>query len=459
MMPPLPALPTCSGWEVGYDRQHRPAPVSPQEHPAGRTGSQTLRRVVAGQSKIFVGFRDWLTSGGYSDSAVKQYSAAARLALGLLDKPHAGIDLEADFDRVRSYLAQWRAPSTQATYHKGLAKLADYLRYCRNQPPPPPAIHWDAYLASFPAWLADDIRAYLNHRRRVWLPEGWHSATLNLLSHLTATLRALTGDAPLTDLTELTPARWDDYVDQRLAAGRKPATLNRELYDLQGFLRFLADRGRPVCERMLAVTPLDTPDPLPRDVPVPQLRRLQEEIQAEAATTERSSRYKGVMDRAWFLLMLNSGLRIGEIRRLRLDDLDLDNRQVRVRQSKGLQDRMVYLSPAGVEALKAYLAIRGPAVNDYVFIYRHKQLSSGYCNQRLRVYGQQCSLHVTAHQLRYSMATLILNAGLPVLTLQHLLGHQRVETTLRYARLYDSTVAQDYRRAMVGIEDQSTEDR
>lgn len=407
----------------------------------------------AGQSKIFAGFRDWLTSGGYSDSAVKHYSAAARLALGLLDKPHSDIYLEADFDRVRDYLAQRPlAPSTLATYHKGLAKLAEYVRYCRNQPSQQPIINWDASLASFPAWLAADIRAYLNHRRRAWLPEQWQAATRNLLSHLTTTLRALTGDAPLIDLTELTPDRWDDYVDQRLAARLKPATLNRELYDLQGFLRFLADKGCPVCDRMLSVKPLDTADPLPRDVPAPQLRQLQEEIQAEVTETEASSRYKGVMDRAWFLLMLHSGLRTGEIRRLRLDDLDLNNRQVRVRQSKGLQDRVVYLSPAGVEALRAYLAIRGPAATDHVFIHRHRPLSSGYCNQRLRAYGRRGGVYITAHQLRYSFATLMLNASLPVLTLQRILGHQQVETTLKYARLYDNTVARDYGRAMAGIE-------
>jgi integrase len=357
--------------------------------------------VDAGQSKIFAGFHDWLVAGGYSDSAVKQYSAAVRLALGLLDKPHSEIDLDADFERVREYLAERPlAASTLATYHKGLAKLAEYVRYCRKEPPPPPAVNWDAYLASFPTWLAEDIRAYVNHRRRAWLPEQWYPSTLNLLSHLTATLRALSGDAPLTDLTDLTPDRWDDYVDRRLAAGLKPATLNRELYDLQGFLRFLADRDRPVCERMLAVTPLDTPDPLPRDVPAPQLRQLQEEIQVEAAATETSARYKGVLDWTWFLLMLHSGLRTGEIRRLCLDDIDLENRQVRIRQSKGLQDRVVYLSPACVEALQAYLAIRGPAVTEHVFIHRHRPLSSGYCNQRLRVYGQRCGVHITGHQLR-----------------------------------------------------------
>jgi len=158
------------------------------------------------------------------------------------------------------------------------------------------------------------------------------------------------------------------------------------------------------------------------------------------------------MDRTWVLLMLHSGLRTGEIRHLRLDDLDLDKRQVRIEQGKGLQDRVVFLSREGVEALQAYLAVRGPAATDHVFIYRHRPLSQGYCNQRLRAYGRGCGLHITAHQLRYSCATLLLNAGLPVLTLQRVLGHRWVETTLRYVRLYDSTMARDYGRAMAGIE-------
>jgi site-specific recombinase XerD len=99
---------------------------------------------------------------------------------------------------------------------------------------------------------------------------------------------------------------------------------------------------------------------------------------------------------------------------------DLNNRQ-----SKSLQDRVVYLSPAGVEALRAYVAIRGPAATDHVFIHRHRLLSSGYCNHLLRVCGQRCGVSITGQQLRYSMATLLLNAGLPVLTLQRILGTSR----------------------------------
>jgi len=151
-------------------------------------------------------------------------------------------------------------------------------------------------------------------------------------------------------------------------------------------------------------------------------------------------------------MMVHSDLRTCEIRRLHLGDLDLAARQVRIEQSKGLQDRMVFLSQTGIEALKAYLEIRGPAETDHVFIYRYQLLKVGYCGRRLRLYGERCGLHATPHQLRFSCATLLLNAGTPILTVQQILGHQRVETTLRYARLYDCTVVRDYGQAMVEAE-------
>lgn len=409
--------------------------------------------MVAGQSKIFAGFRDWLKKGGYSDSAISQYSVAVRLALGLLDKSSCEIDPVADLDWVQDYLARrFDKASTLATYHKGLIKLAEYLRHCNPQTSQPPTVNWDSYLGSFPIWLAEDIRAYVLHRRRAWLPERWHPLTLGLLSHLIHTLRGMIGDTPLTDLTELTPARWFDYVDLRLNAGIKPTTLNRELYDLQNFLRFVGELGRPVCERMLNLKPLATGDRLPRDVPIDHLHRLSRQIEAETATVKAYARYKAVMDRAWFWLMWHSGLRTCEIRRLRLSDLNLETRQVRIEQSKGLQDRIVFLSQTGIEALKAYLTIRGPAETDHVFIYHRQPLKVGYCGRRLRLYGERCGLHITPHQLRFSCATLLLNAGTPILMVQRLLGHQRVETTLRYARLYEDTIAADYGRAMAEVE-------
>ncbi len=56
------------------------------------------------------------------------------------------------------------------------------------------------------------------------------------------------------------------------------------------------------------------------------------------------------------------------------------------------------------------------------------------------------------HRLRHSCATLLLNSGAPVLSVQMILGHKQIDTTLGYARLYDGTVAADYYAAINQVE-------
>jgi len=106
--------------------------------------------------------------------------------------------------------------------------------------------------------------------------------------------------------------------------------------------------------------------------------------------------------------------------------------------------------------MQAYLSVRGPenALPDYFFIFRHQQLNRSYCYQRLRTYGKRCGLRIRPHQLRHCCATLLLNAGVPVLSVQSILGHRHIDTTMGYARLYDGTVAADYYGAMALVEKQ-----
>ncbi len=401
---------------------------------------------------FYENFREWLKAGGYGMSALKIYKAAARVVLGLLNKPYWQIDPEGDIAQVQAHLEAHYAPSTRADYHKGILKLVEYLRLRSSQSAPPKAIHWGYYLDALPEWLATDVRAYLRHCQRAWLPETQSRATQDALSHLTLFLRWGVRQIPLSQLEDLTPALWFDYVDARLAAGISPTTLNGELSALLAFLQYLAEQGRLVCSRTLQLQPLKEGPKLPRDVPLAQLQQLLAQIESDAASDHAGLRRMGVLDRAWFLLMLHSGLRTGEVRRLRRADLDLAGQRVRIEQSKGLKDRLVPLSPATVTALRAYLELRGPADSDHVFIYRHRPLSVSYCAERLRTYGKRCSVRVTPHQLRHSCATLLLNAGAPILTVQTVLGHRHIDTTLGYARLYDGTVAADYYRAMGEVE-------
>lgn len=211
--------------------------------------------------------------------------------------------------------------------------------------------------------------------------------------------------------------------------------------------------GQPVCDRFLRIEKLKQGPRLPKDVPVEALRRVYATIETEAQRANQANCQRmGIMDRAWFLLMLHGGLRVGEVRRLRQADLDLPGQRVRLEQSKGLKDRLAILSPAVVKAIEAYLPLRGTIESEHLFVYRHRPLTVTYCAERLRTYGERCGITIAPHQLRHSCATLLLNAGAPILTVQTLLGHKHIDTTLGYARLYDGTIAADYYRAMALVE-------
>jgi site-specific recombinase XerD len=402
---------------------------------------------------LYYGFRDWLTKGGYSPATLSIYSCALRLAVSQLDKPYWFIT-DADLERVQEMINErFTSLSTRQDYHKGLLKLGEYLRQRQGKPQPPKPLNWPYYLAGLPDWLREWVRDYVAHCGRAWLTDTHWERSRDLLSPLTGFLRWATGQKTLNAATDLTPELWFGYLDERLKARMKPETVNGELSVQQSFVRFIADRGQPICDRFLRIEKLKQGPRLPKDVPVEALRRVYAAIEAEAQRANQANCQRmGLMDRAWFLLMLHSGLRVGEVRRLRQADLDLPGQRVRLEQSKGLKDRLAILSTAVVRAMEAYLPLRGTIESDHVFIYRHRPLTVTYCAERLRTYGEHCGITIAPHQLRHSCATLLLNAGAPILTVQTLLGHKHIDTTLGYARLYDGTVAADYYRAMALVE-------
>jgi hypothetical protein len=123
-----------------------------------------------------------------------------------------------------------------------------------------------------------------------------------------------------------------------------------------------------------------------------------------------------------------------------------------VRQGKGRRDRAVFLADSAISALQAYLAARGSGPSDHVFLYRAEPMRKDLIHYRLRYAGQRAGVKVTAHMLRHTYATQLLNAGCPVTSLQKLLGHQRLNSTQIYARVHDRTVADDYFTAMAQVE-------
>ncbi|MEE8389595.1 MAG: tyrosine-type recombinase/integrase, partial [Anaerolineae bacterium] len=128
-------------------------------------------------------------------------------------------------------------------------------------------------------------------------------------------------------------------------------------------------------------------------------------------------------------------------------DIDLAGQRLIVRMGKGKKDRVVPLSPTLIAALRDYLPVRGGADTDHLLIHRQQAIAGTLIWNRLNRYGQQSQVEVSPHRLRHTLATRLLNEGMPITSIQHLLGHKRIQTTLVYARIHDETVRRDYERA------------
>ena len=163
-----------------------------------------------------------------------------------------------------------------------------------------------------------------------------------------------------------------------------------------------------------------------------------------------------IRDRALILLLLRTGIRIGEALGLRLNDLDIKDRKVHLFQGeKNSMGRVVYLSDDVLFALKLWLR-QGTRRRSLSFTARvNGPICYSTGRSRFVKYLKKAGLDqkgYTVHCLRHTFASELLNAGMRLECLQQLLGHQDIEVTRRYARLTDRTREEEYFRAMAIIE-------
>jgi integrase/recombinase XerD len=133
-----------------------------------------------------------------------------------------------------------------------------------------------------------------------------------------------------------------------------------------------------------------------------------------------------------------AGLRVSEVTRLRVTDIDSQRMVIRVAQAKGQKDRYVMLSPRLLEILRDYWRAARPP-GDYLFPGTRwdQPLSTDTVQEAARQARQRAGLskHVTVHTLRHSFATHLLEAGTDLRTIQVLLGHRSFSTTARYVHI------------------------
>jgi site-specific recombinase XerD len=156
------------------------------------------------------------------------------------------------------------------------------------------------------------------------------------------------------------------------------------------------------------------------------------------------------------LVLLRTGMRIGEVLGTRVSDVNLQERTITIPEGeKNRQGRIVYLSDDARDALQQWLAERD--AGKALLFYAQWGTSLTYNGARLifRRALQRAGLAYkgyTIHCLRHTFASELLNAGMRLECLQQLLGHDSIEITRRYARLTNKTRREEYFRAMAIIE-------
>jgi integrase/recombinase XerD len=239
------------------------------------------------------------------------------------------------------------------------------------------------------------------------------------------------------------------WIEHEQDRAMKPKTVNSRLVIVKAFLRFLIEKE--ICQSQVLSNRMQVkvPDSLPRAIDPQHIKRL-------LAVLDR------VRDRAMILILLRTGMRVGELLHTLISEVNLQERRIEIFEaSKNRVGRVVYLSDDARDALKAWLKERDAKQHLLFYGWRGRTLSYTAARMMFVKYLNKAGLlsrGYSLHCLRHTYATELLNAGMSLPCLQQLLGHSSVEVTLRYARLTDKTREQEYFNAMAIIEGRDSDE-
>ena len=223
--------------------------------------------------------------------------------------------------------------------------------------------------------------------------------------------------------------------------GNKKSSTARRLASLHGFYDYLVNQVNRLQQNPTAsIRPPKQDKVLPKYLTAEQSKDLLECTQTQSDFPER--------DYCMVVLFLNCGMRLAELVGMDLEDIDLEQRQIRL-FGKGHKERMVYLNDACVEALQLYLKKRNAMEGlnpreKAVFLTRRRKERIGNRRVEQLITGAMKAAGLkgfSTHKLRHTAATLMYQTGnVDILTLKQLLGHSSVGTTQIYTHLQEFQV-------------------
>ena len=242
-----------------------------------------------------------------------------------------------------------------------------------------------------------------------------------------------------SSLLTLTRREIGAFVEYEQDRGLKVVSIIAHLRAIYAFVAYLVRQEVLPPEIMNPKVRMQEPDALPKAIPDEDIKSI-----FKAVTNVR--------DRALLMLLYRTGMRIGELLQVKVDDIILPNQTILLYVgSKNYEGREVYFSSDAEQALKDWLRTRD-ATKRYLFYGRSDNpLSYVSAWTAMRKALERAGLldkGYSLHHLRHTFATEMINHGMRVEVLQQILGHQDIEMTMRYARLSNQRIEEDYYRAM-----------
>ena len=149
-------------------------------------------------------------------------------------------------------------------------------------------------------------------------------------------------------------------------------------------------------------------------------------------------------------LLYSTGIRVGELVNLNIDDIDLEGRECVV-YGKGDKERRVYFDAKAKVHLKEYIDRRNDK-NEALFVTLdapHDRLKISGVEIRLRQLGRRLEIdRVHPHKFRRTMATRAIDKGMPIEQVQRILGHSQIDTTMQYAMVNQNNVKTSHQKFM-----------
>jgi integrase/recombinase XerD len=220
------------------------------------------------------------------------------------------------------------------------------------------------------------------------------------------------------------------------------------LTSIKSFFRFLYRRGFVLTDPAATL-------PMPRlEQRLPRVILTKQEAERILETPDRKTPL-GLRDRAILEVLYGTGIRASELVKLAVEDVDTEERLLRVVLGKGKRDRVVPLTRTAARAVERYLVegrpkLVGRARSSILFVgVEGGQLQRGRLSTIVKEWAKEAHVRkpVTCHTFRHSVATHLLKGRADIRHIQRLLGHRSLSTTERYTRVEVSDLKEVIARA------------